>query len=225
MQYASSPAQCLEAIARHCTRGCARLRTVAQDEVPYNNTVMTSEPETDLLPWILGGVIGSVAAFATVAIVYGSANSSAKHGVGAAVPLAAVAAPALPATGAPPPAVKPMVLFDAPPPAARPKGVWTCTVNGQPIYSDTPCGDDAAVRDVGMINTMPAAPVTPQGSYPPDQNYATAPIDQNPAQVTVNNTLVLQQVNAVRVPPAHGFAARELPPRPHNRDREPAARR
>jgi hypothetical protein len=140
---------------------------------------------SDLLPWILGGLL-----MAAVAISITAGSISEKSRVR---DLAAEPAPSLPAMSpavAPataPPIVEPAVLSqlarpsDAPQtmPSAVPSGqIWECTTRGVKTFSNNPCGDKSSLREVGPMNTMTSRPAFPYTeAYAP--RYTPAYVNQN----------------------------------------------
>ncbi|HEX4153792.1 MAG TPA: hypothetical protein VHY75_16415 [Steroidobacteraceae bacterium] len=168
---------------------------------------MGKSMDTDLLPWILGaallasGAIGAAihwtdhAAHGPPPLAAAPAPSAALASTAAPSPTATpspTAAAAAPAT----PLVAPSgsAVIDAAPavaavpaPTARPSAddpelpsgqVWECVVNGQKVFSDRRCGRDAAVKQLGNLNTMevPAAvPGNPYGPYHPAYGGAAYP--------------------------------------------------
>jgi len=134
---------------------------------------------TDLLPWVLGGML---ALSAVAAIAVGLPDST--PGGAPTAPTTAVStstAQAAPSTAS---AAHPTAPADLSPvvisPNARPQlprgQVWECDSNGQRVFSDTQCGAHATVRQLTELNVIdsPAAYVrgTPRpDGYPPTPGY------------------------------------------------------
>jgi hypothetical protein len=141
--------------------------------------------DTDLLPWVLGGVLTLAAVAASAVVLAGSPADSTPSA--AATP--ANTTPLLPAT---PPAAQPREA-DLSPVAVSPKArptlppgqVWECVIDGQRIFSDTQCGAHASVRQLSNLNVMDAYEASPgysRGGYPrdPAPRYGASP-DRDPA--------------------------------------------
>jgi hypothetical protein len=138
---------------------------------------------SDLLPWILGGLL--VAAVA-ISIAAGSIEKSRVQD------MAAEPAPSLPAKSpavAPataPPIVEPAVLSQLARPSDAPQTmpsvpsgqIWECTTRGVKTFSNNPCGDKSSLREVGPINTMTSRPAFPytEANAP---RYTPAYVNQN----------------------------------------------
>jgi hypothetical protein len=148
------------------------------------------DKDRDLLPWILGGL-----SMATVALAVALGNSSkiASSPASLPSPLSTQALPAVllaaapaataplvaPATvAAPAPAAAPLLEQASPirplsPPIQSSGQIWQCTINGQKVFSNNPCGDRSSLLDVGPINTMDRAPIYRTArSYQPPPGYA-----------------------------------------------------
>jgi hypothetical protein len=162
--------------------------------------------QTDLLPWILGGL--SVSAVA-VAIAFVSGNKPLSPGLPtrSAVSLPAPATPALspPTMAAPSPAatktsppitppitapvtpsVGQMTAQDLAPPevpaeSSAPAGqIWQCTTNGLKTFSNNPCGSNSSLVQVRPINTMSPTPLARSTHpYPPAAVYSQPYTEQN----------------------------------------------
>jgi hypothetical protein len=156
--------------------------------VLYKNEDMRERARTDFFPWILGAVVAvAIAVPATIAIH--RANTSPP-------PLAAPAnstpvnvQPAALVEPAPPPPSAQPAVSPAPSPAAQPTAspepppakVWQCTVNGQRIFSDAPCGPGASLRQLSEVNRMDPTPEprNPVYVYPsPPPAYFPAPAEE-----------------------------------------------
>jgi hypothetical protein len=205
--------------------------------------------DTDLLPWILGGLSAATVA---IAIVVGASNGTAPNGTApskshAALQTAALqtAALSLPGAEATPrataassqaPAIAPTSapnlsaaqIQTAAPPTGLTSRVWQCTINGQKTFSDAPCGDKASVREIGPINTMDPSPVLShapsygqESSYQPEYSYPGEQADSNPAeqQLAGNSYPVFAGI------PIHERRRPEHAHRPHEHNRGPQPRR
>jgi uncharacterized protein DUF4124 len=77
------------------------------------------------------------------------------------------------------PAVSPAAAVQPPGQPALPADqVWQCKVNGQRIFSDSPCGAGASIRQLSAVNGMDAAPPVHTYRYPtygPGAGYTPAP--------------------------------------------------
>lgn len=158
---------------------------------------MTNGSDTDFLPWILGALVVAVAALALA--IHAAPNSrppapaSAQSGEpvqvqGSRLQTPAGQTPAATAPGTPAVQVTPLAPAVAPTVAPVPHNdlppgqVYECTRQGQRIFSDSPCGERAAIRQLSAVNRMAAVAVTPDAavarSVPPpqypvrDANYA-----------------------------------------------------
>jgi hypothetical protein len=61
--------------------------------------------------------------------------------------------------------------------------VWECLTNGERVFSDAPCGAQAAIHEIRSINTMNTGAAIQVAQHPawlppPDAAYATAPAGQ-----------------------------------------------
>jgi hypothetical protein len=146
---------------------------------------MREHAQTNLFPWILGAVM-AVAIAVPSAIAIHRANTSPSP---SAAPVNSTPVdlqpPALAEPAPPPPSARPAVN-PVPPPAIQPTAgaappptkIWQCTVNGQRIFSDAPCGAGASVHQLSEINRMDPTPVprNPVYFYPsPPPAYSPAP--------------------------------------------------
>lgn len=152
---------------------------------------MDKDAQTDLFPWILGGLLVAVAVPAVLALT----KTTPQPTIAA---LTAVVTPAQPSPTAvaPPPAAMPVAptvpasIQSAVRPALPAGQVWQCVVNGQKIFSDTACGEGATIRQLSDVNGMDPTPVAraplysgygpypgygPNPGYGPSPGYATAP--------------------------------------------------
>jgi hypothetical protein len=155
--------------------------------------IMARNTDTDLLPWIVGGVLVATAAVATVIAAtlptapappnVSTSSTASKHLAVAAQTDAAVAP------------TQPSVAVESTKRSALPPGqVWECVVNGQKIFSDSRCGESASIRQLGELNRMDATPVLPAAVYrPPDAGYALPPPEPY-APEFANDPYVSEQV-------------------------------
>jgi len=150
---------------------------------------------SDLAPWILGAM--ATAAIA-LAITLGSSNRTAPKALRA--PSSAIGK-ILPMASAPPDPAPPLAETLAAATTAQPQPdapamqsltqpvvaagqIWECMTNGQKTFSNNPCGEKSALRELGPVNTMDPTPVfrhpralQPESNYPDDrypdaQDYA-----------------------------------------------------
>lgn len=185
---------------------------------------MVNDGDTDLFPWIFGGLLT-----AAVAMAFGISASHRPLSVPAAI--AEAPAPTRAADPAPvfPPPAPPAVLDTAAAVALHPAAptlptdqVWECESNGTRTFSDAPCGERAAIHEIREVNTMAATavPRRPDNSAwlpPPDAGYAPA-ADQEDTGQAANGVVVLYPAPLIRrgrpEAPANG--------RTHTRERSPA---
>jgi hypothetical protein len=180
------------------------------------------DKESNLLPWILGGLM---IATVTVAIIVDSTGRIAPKNLQALSHTATQALPAiLPTpnrTPAPVPAPVPTVtaapIQPVSPPIVPGNGIWECRINGQRTFSDNPCGDHSSRREIGPINGMEppllrqARSYEPKSSYQPEYPYASEQEDFDPTEQEFAN-------NSYPVFVAIPFQERRGPnhtPRPH----------
>jgi hypothetical protein len=140
---------------------------------------MPQYTRTDLLPWILGGLLLAAAIPAVIAVT-GSTNEAVRPVAPAvaAAPIPGAADIPAPAAAAPPRAAQPARL------ALPPGQVWQCIVNGQKTFSDSPCGEGASIRQLNEVNRMDVTPVAPARYpvYPSSAPYYPPPAEQDPPQ-------------------------------------------
>jgi hypothetical protein len=136
---------------------------------------MPQGEQIDLFPWILGGLLIAVAVPAVIALT--STDEPSRVAKAARSPVH-ITQPAIEPV-APPAAIEPVS-----PPAtiapiqAVPTGqIWECVVNRQKTFSDSPCGADAAVHQLSVVNVMDAAPIRRTPAYP---TYSPYPVDPAP---------------------------------------------
>ena len=154
---------------------------------------MPVDSQVDLLPWILGGIVtvaGAAALFVKVELPRYADITPIAAAAGPAAAAPAVVAPAavtaardLPPAGA---ALAPAGVAPPPLSAGQPKSlpalpageVWQCTMNGQPAFSDAPCGKDSSVRRLKETNVMDPSPSLPNWAYErPDARYPPVPAE------------------------------------------------
>jgi hypothetical protein len=164
--------------------------------------------QTDLLPWILGGLsVATVAVVITVASAGKTAPSlrpvgaataqvtSAPDSVSLPAPAAVADEAAMPAVAAVPAvavAAVPTEAETAPPPAALAQAqaaadpapqtgqIWECMTNGVKTFSNNPCGEKSTLLEVRAINTMNPTPVVRYArAYAPEPRYSPGYADQN----------------------------------------------
>src|ERR1700736_4706575 len=114
---------------------------------------MREHAQTNLFPWILGAAVAVAIAVPTTIAIHRTNSTSPPPSVAPAhfTPVN-VQAPVLAQPTPPSPVAQPAVN-PAPPPAAHPAAsaapppakIWQCTVNGQRIFSDAPCGPGASL--------------------------------------------------------------------------------
>ena len=128
------------------------------------------------------------------------------------------------ASAADPPSAVPAAAQSALPPGQ----VWQCMVNGQRVFSDTRCGDDASVRVLGQLNRMDPTPVLPVAAYPPASNYRLPPgppPDFGYASIPPEPAAADAEDDVYASPPVlavYGRARREHPSRLHHHHHGPA---
>jgi hypothetical protein len=198
--------------------------------------------DTDLLPWILGGLSAATVA---IAITVGATNGTAPHKSHAAHAAAPTAALSLPGAEAIPqataalseaPAIAPTRAPNLPaaqiqtaaPPTGPTSRVWQCTINGQKTFSDAPCGDRASVREIGPINRMDPSPVLShapsygrEASYQPEYSYPGEQADSNAGEQPLAGNSYPVFVGI----PTHERRRPDHAHRPHEHNRGPQPRR
>jgi hypothetical protein len=131
--------------------------------------------ETDLLPWVLGGML---ALGAVAAIAVGQPDPA--PGGAPSTPSAAASPSSVRAASSAAPAAHPAAPADLSPVAistsARqqlpPGQVWECDVNGRRVFSDVQCGTHATVRQLSEPNVIDSAAAYPRGTSRP---YGSGP--------------------------------------------------
>ena len=201
--------------------------------------------DTDLLPWILGGLSAATVA---IAITVGASNGTTPNKSHAATSTAALSLPgaeAIPqATAAlsEAPAIAPVrapnlagapnlsaaQIQTAAPPTQPTSQIWQCTINGQKTFSDAPCGDKSSRRELGPINRMDPSPVfshaPPYGreaNYQPEYSYPGEQADSNAAEQPLAGNSYPVFVGI----PIHERRRPEHAHRPHEHNRGPQPRR
>lgn len=201
--------------------------------------------QTDLLPWILGGL--SVAAVAVVITVVSVGKTVAPSlpppGAATAHVMSAPdslpsPAPATMATAvteaslAAAPAVVPASLSDpemVPPPEAQAQSaaepavqsgqIWQCITNGVKTFSNNPCGEKSSLLEVRAINTMNPTPVVRYArTSGPEPRYSPAYADQDAySDQEVYDQGAETPVNSYAVVQGFAFLPRRRPDHPHHR--------
>jgi hypothetical protein len=177
--------------------------------------------DTDLLPWLLGGML-ALGAAAAIAVGVPDAtpggaptlpNTAAPTSTAQMVPSVAprAAHPAAPAD------LSPVVVAANARPQLPPGQVWECEVNGQRVFSDVQCGAHATLRQLSESNVFDAtaayARSTPRpygyGSgpgpayYPQPGSATDAPADDAGAGDPIYTQVIVVHDRARRDQPAH----------------------
>jgi hypothetical protein len=128
---------------------------------------MIERTETDLMPWILAGVVVVIAAIGLViASIY-------RDGLDLHTPKIRAAPEPLEALSVPAP-IAPVDARGAIS-VGSPHRVWECAVNGQRTFADAPCGVGSTVRELSPVNRMDPTPAPPPSNYAsPNSNYSPA---------------------------------------------------
>jgi hypothetical protein len=152
--------------------------------------------DTDLLPWVLGGMLALGAAAAIAVGLPDPTPAGAPTGPNTAVSASkAQAAPsaASAAHAAAPAALSPVAVATDSRPQLPPGQVWECDVNGQRVFSDVQCGAHATVRQLTELNVFDSTaaygrvPPRPYGYgagpgyYPQPMPASEAPPDDSDA--------------------------------------------
>jgi hypothetical protein len=171
---------------------------------------MVKDMDTDLFPWILGGLLTAAGAIAAMIAATAPTSTNDSIGLGLSNHTAANShVPVVLATTQAPLSVQSTVH-----PPLPPGQVWQCAVNGQKIFSDSPCGETASIRQLGQVNRMDPTPVAPAGAYQSsDAGYAPASAEQNSPD-SANNVYMSEQVYVINEP-----TRREHTSRLHHHDR------
>jgi hypothetical protein len=143
------------------------------------------DKDSALLPWALGGLMIATVA---VAIVVRSTHRIApthSQSLSQTTPkeLPAVVPTLVPVTT---PAVPAAQIQTVSSPLVPTNQIWECTINGQKAFSDSPCGKDSSLREIGPVNRMDPTPILrqarsyePESSYPPEYPYQNEQEDAN----------------------------------------------
>jgi hypothetical protein len=114
------------------------------------------------------------------------------------------------------------------PPTASNSQIWECTINGQKTFSDSPCGGQSSVRELGPVNRMDPTPILPHGrsyvpesSYQPGYSYQGDQEDSNPGEQQFANNSYPVFVGF----PVHEPRRPEHAHRPHGHYRGPSSRK
>jgi hypothetical protein len=133
--------------------------------------------DTDLLPWVLGGMLalGAVAAIAvglpdpTPEGAPTAPNTAVSASKAQAAPSAASVAHA-----AAPAALSAAAVATNARPQLPPGQVWECDVNGQRVFSDVQCGTHATVRQLTELNVFDSTAAYGRGT-PRPSGYGAGP--------------------------------------------------
>jgi hypothetical protein len=133
--------------------------------------------DTDLLPWVLGGML-ALGAAAAIAVglpdpTPGGAPTATDTAVSASKAQAAPSA-ASAAHAAAPAALSPAAVSTSLRPQLPPGQVWECDVNGQRVFSDVQCGTHATVRQLTELNVFDSTAAYGRGT-PRAYGYGTGP--------------------------------------------------
>lgn len=159
---------------------------------------MTSKGETDLFPWILFGLLALVVGVLGISYT----RQTIPRDSAAFLP-----------TAAPAPR-QPMAPVRAPRSTADPvTRYWECVQNGQRIFSDTPCGNQASSRTVSAINRMPAEqtlPPTLLSVSPPSRDPPETPNRfDDPRTDSAECEYMKQEINAINERTRHRYTIPE----------------
>jgi hypothetical protein len=152
--------------------------------------------QSDLLPWILGGLSMATVAVAITAASVGKTGAPtfraasamvvplAPDAVSPSLPSAALAPTSNPATATaasdPSPAPPPATPMQTTEPPVQGGQIWECTTNGLKTFSNNPCGEKSSLIEVRAINTMNPTPVMRYASaYGAASRYSPQYADQN----------------------------------------------
>jgi len=199
--------------------------------------------QTDLLPWIVGGL--SVATIAVVIAVASAGKTTAPSSppVGAttkqatsvpdtaatvateaAVPSVA-AAPAVAPASVPDPDTGQLAAVQAPAqpqapaePAVQSGQIWQCVTNGVKTFSNNPCGERSTLLDVRAVNTMNPTPVVRYARTYAPQPESPGYDDQNTSdQDAYGEQGAETAVNSYTIVQGVAFLPRRRPDHPHHR--------
>ena len=131
--------------------------------------------KTDLLSWILGGMLALGAVTAT-ALSDPTAPPTAPVVAGSTTQVAPSTAPAAhPAAQAD---LSPVVVSPTARPQLPPGQVWECDVDGRRVFSDSQCGAHATVRQLSELNVIDSKTAYPPAAprpYSPGPGYYPQP--------------------------------------------------
>jgi hypothetical protein len=199
-------------------RGHSRAKLVRRPRRGVVQCLMAEH--TDLLPWVLGGML-ALGAVAAIAIglpdpTPGGAPTAPNTAVSAsnaqAAPSAAAAAhPAAPADPSPVTGAKNAR------PQLPPGQVWECDVNGQRVFSDVQCGTHATVRQLTELNVFDSTAAYGRGTprpngYDPGPGYYPQRMPENEAPPDdsdagggdpIHTQVIVVHDRAHRTQPAH----------------------
>jgi len=170
---------------------CNDLEQLWADAAESSGDNLLMEKDSDLLPWILGGLMIAIAA---LAVAVSSTNRAVLAPTNAQAPVqASPQTPAvIAATATPVPTPSPNVQITTSASSASSAStaqsqrmsapteptsqIWECTIEGQKTFSDRPCGTRSSLREISPINAMEPAPVygdvrSYEANYPPDYPY------------------------------------------------------
>ena len=168
---------------------------------------MENDTDADLFPWILGSVLITTAAVATlIAFTHTPASSNPKTPSRSATSLS-TSAPTVP-TAPPAPIQAPPTIQPGARDALPPGTVWECVVDGERIFSDAPCGAHSSIRQLSELNLMDSARVPSVSYVAYDQGYAPPSTDQYPPDL-VNYTNVNTQVIVIDERMSRGHPSRQ----------------
>jgi hypothetical protein len=145
--------------------------------------------DTDLLPWVLGGMLALGAVAATAVGLHdptpggrppASNTASATSSAPAAPSTASTLHPAAPAD------LSPVVVATNARPQLPPDQVWECDNNGQRVFSDVQCGTHATVRQLTELNVIDSTSAYGHGAprpygYGPGPGYYPQPMPASEA--------------------------------------------
>ena len=153
-------------------------------------STMSRHAETDLLPWIFGGILLAAGCIAAVVTIYHPVNLA--KPIPAMTPIAALAPPIASE-------VLPHLVRQTSLPIWQ---VYQCTFEGKPTFSDFPCGDNAVVRQLSAVNTMEPekAPTIPTRTYesPSHAEYQTFSNESvDPAEQSRTDVYVSEYIEVI----------------------------
>jgi hypothetical protein len=168
---------------------------------------MENDTDADLFPWILGSVLITTAAVATlIASIHTPASNTPKTPSRSATSLS-TSAPTVP-TAPPAPIQAPPTIQPAAHDALPPGTVWECVVDGERTFSDAPCGAHSSIRQLSELNLMDSARARSVSYVGYDQGYAPPTTDQYPPDL-VNYTNVNTEVIVIDERMRRGHPSRQ----------------